>query len=61
MNLLRYVNIKQGTKSESRFSSGNTLPLTQLPFGMAGFAPQTNGGRKNWYYHPDDRAWRGCG
>lgn len=42
MNLLRYVNIKQGTKSESRFSSGNTLPLTQLPFGMAGFAPQTN-------------------
>lgn len=59
MNLLRYVNIKQGTKSERRFSSGNTLPLTQLPFGMAGFVPQTDGGRGNWYYHPDDRSLEG--
>ena len=52
------VNIKQGTKSDPRFSQGNTLPLVQRPFGMAAFAPQTerNG---SWYYHPDSRSIEG--
>ena len=38
---LDYVNIKQGTKSEFRYSNGNTLPLVQRPFGMAHVAVQT--------------------
>ena len=52
MKYIPYVNIKMGTKSHPRRSYGNTLPLTQLPFGMAGYAIQTDG-RSQWYYHPD--------
>ena len=41
MKYCDYVNIKQGSDSRHRFSNGNTLPLVQLPFGMAAFCPQT--------------------
>lgn len=59
MDYLKYVNIKQGTKSVSRFSNGNTLPLVQRPFGFASFAPQTDGSRRSWFYHPEDRSFEG--
>lgn len=59
MGYLNYVNVKQGTDSIRRFSNGNTLPLTQFPFGMAGFAPQTNNSVETWYYHPKDRCIEG--
>ena len=59
MHALDYVNIRQGTHSNNRFSCGNTLPLTQLPFAMAGFAPQTNGAAQPWFYHPDDHSLEG--
>lgn len=59
MDYLKYVNIKQGSKSVMRFSQGNTLPLVQLPFGFASFSPQTNTDRGAWYYHPDDRSFEG--
>lgn len=59
MDYLKYVNIKQGSKSVMRFSQGNTLPLVQRPFGFASFAPQTNTDRGSWYYHPDDRSVEG--
>ncbi len=59
MNYLKYVNIKQGTKSSNRFSNGNTLPLVQRPFGFTAFCPQTHSGRGNWYYHPDDLSFEG--
>ena len=59
MRYLDYVNVKQGTASERRFSHGNTLPLTTLPHGRTMFAPQTNGGRGNWFYHPSDRSFEG--
>ena len=59
MPYIPYVNIKQGTRSSSRYSSGNTLPLTQLPFGMNGFTLQTNSSRGSWFYHPDDRSAEG--
>ena len=54
MKYLPLVNIKQGTASRRRYSNGNTLPLTQLPFAMCGFAPQTSSA-EGWFYHPDDR------
>jgi predicted alpha-1,2-mannosidase len=54
MKYLNYVNIKQGTKSEFRYSRGNTLPLVQRPFGMAHLAVQTKGGNA-WWYDPDAR------
>lgn len=59
MDYLKYVNIKQGTKSVKRFSNGNTLPLVQRPFGFASFAPQTQSGRTTWFYHPEDRSFEG--
>ncbi|MDR0425605.1 MAG: GH92 family glycosyl hydrolase [Clostridiales bacterium] len=59
MGLLKFVNIKQGTDSQLRFSSGNTLPLTALPHSMAAFAPQTDSERGRWFYHPKDRSCEG--
>ncbi len=56
---LDYVNIKHGTDSVHRFSSGNTLPLTALPHAMAAFAPQTDERRGGWWYHPKDRSLEG--
>ena len=53
MSYIESVDIRQGTKSTPRYSNGNTLPLTQLPFGMASFVPQTNGGNGNWFYYPE--------
>ena len=58
MGYLKYVNICQGTKSVARYSRGNTLPLTQRPFGMISFAPQTKGGT-NWFFHPDEPSLEG--
>ena len=55
---LQYVNTKQGSASLHRYSNGNTLPLTQLPFGMAAFAPQTDAS-SSWYYHPSHRSLEG--
>ena len=52
MNYLPFVNVQMGTKSIPRRSYGNTLPLTQTPFGMASFCIQTDGGSK-WFYHPE--------
>ena len=59
MNNLKYVNIRHGTKSVPRYSNGNTLPLVQLPWGMAAFAVQTASDRGNWYFHPEDRSVEG--
>lgn len=59
MNYLKYVNIRQGTRSSRRFSNGNTLPLIQVPFGFASFSPQTETGRRTWFYHADDRSFEG--
>ncbi len=59
MKYTDYVNTKQGSKSTHRFSNGNTLPLVQLPFGMAAFCPQTSDGNLRWYYHPAHRSFEG--
>ena len=59
MKYCDFVNTKQGSKSVHRYSNGNTLPLVQLPFGMAAFAPQTVEGNVRWYYHPDSRSLEG--
>ena len=59
MNYLKFVNIKQGTKSVMRFSNGNTLPLVQRPFGFSSFAPQTSSHRGTWFYFPEDRSIEG--
>ncbi|MBQ3590708.1 MAG: GH92 family glycosyl hydrolase [Clostridia bacterium] len=59
MNYIPYVNIRMGTASVNRFSHGNTLPYTQLPWAMCGFMPQTDGGAGGWFFHADARAVEG--
>lgn len=73
MSYIKYVNIKNGTKSNFRYSNGNTLPLTQCPFGMLAAAPQTDGGDSRsdepsvrairggngWWFQPDARCIEG--
>ena len=59
MKYVDYVNVKQGTASERRFSHGNTLPLTALPHALAMFAPQTSSERGSWFYHPNDKGMEG--
>ncbi len=59
MNYCDFVNTKQGSASVHRFSNGNTLPLCQLPFGMAAFCPQTAENNYRWYFHPDNRSFEG--
>lgn len=59
MDYLHYVNIKQGTASEARFSTGNTLPLVCAPWGMNAFSVQTNGQDDRWFYHPAHRQIEG--
>ncbi|MBR0443516.1 MAG: GH92 family glycosyl hydrolase [Clostridia bacterium] len=53
MKYIPYVNIKMGTASISRFSCGNTLPLTQRPFGMAPFCLQSDASGNHWFFHPE--------
>lgn len=52
MKYIPYVNTRMGTKSVMRFSNGNTLPLTQAPFGMVSFCPQSDGSTR-WLFTPD--------
>ncbi len=59
MKYIPYVNIRMGTGSVPRFSHGNTLPYTQLPWAMAGFMPQTDGRAGGWFFHADARAVEG--
>ncbi len=59
MSYLPYVHITQGSRSTHRFSNGNTLPMTQLPFAMHAFVPQTQSDRGNWYFCPDDKTCEG--
>lgn len=59
INYLNYVNIKQGTKSEKRFSNGNTLPLVMRPFGMNSFTIQNEKNRDGWFYDPNSRSIEG--
>jgi predicted alpha-1,2-mannosidase len=55
--LLRYVNLLQGTDSHHGFSTGNTLPLVAIPFGMNHWSAQTAEGR--WFFSPHDRKLQG--
>jgi predicted alpha-1,2-mannosidase len=56
---LDLVNILQGTASTFLFSRGNTLPITAVPFGMAHWALESNGGTTPWFFHPGERRLEG--
>jgi len=54
---VRYVNPLQGTDSHHGFSTGNTLPLVAMPFGMNHWSPQTAEG--SWFFSPHARKLQG--
>lgn len=58
MNNYRYVNTRMGTQNGFRFSNGNVLPITAVPYGMASFTIQTE---KNgaWFYSPYSKSFEG--
>jgi predicted alpha-1,2-mannosidase len=52
------VNLLQGTRSTPEFSTGNTLPIAALPFGMAHWTLQSSDSNP-WFFHPDLRRIQG--
>jgi predicted alpha-1,2-mannosidase len=52
------VNLLQGTRSTPQYSTGNTLPIAALPFGMAHWTFQTSD-KDTWFFHPDLRRTQG--
>jgi predicted alpha-1,2-mannosidase len=50
VNLVKYVNTRQGTNTKYEFSYGNTYPATSLPFGMNTWTPQTGKNGDGWKY-----------
>lgn len=45
-----YVNTLVGTQSKYELSTGNTLPLVTMPWGMNGWTPQTGAMGDGWSY-----------
>ncbi len=59
MSELDYVFTGMGSLNDRRFSNGNVYPVTALPFGMANFTLQTDGGAGNWFYNPLAHSFEG--
>ena len=60
MNNYKYVNTRMGTQNDFRFSNGNVLPITAIPYGMASFTIQTEIGKKRgWFYSPYSKSFEG--
>ncbi|MBD5298272.1 MAG: glycoside hydrolase family 92 protein [Bacteroides sp.] len=48
-----YVNTLSGTQSKYELSTGNTLPIVTMPWGMNGWTPQTGKMGDGWVYTYD--------
>lgn len=60
MNNYKYVNTRMGTQNDFRFSNGNVLPITAIPYGMASFTIQTEIEKKRgWFYSPYSQSFEG--
>ena len=63
MNNYKYVNTRMGTQNSYRFSNGNVLPITAIPYGMASFTIQTEKTEINkktgWFYSPYAKSFEG--
>jgi len=57
--MLAYVDTRQGTDSVQHFSTGNTLPITNVPFGMNSYIPETHSAGGGWFFNPNHRAVEG--
>lgn len=59
MDHYSYVNVRMGTKNCKRYSNGNVLPITAVPYGMASFTVQTEIRDKWWFFDPDSHSFEG--
>lgn len=59
VNLVKYVNTRQGTNTKYEFSYGNTYPATALPFGMNTWTAQTGKNGDGWKYQYFEHTIRG--
>lgn len=59
MSNYKYVNTRMGTFNAKRFSNGNVLPITSVPYGMASFTIQTEGSGGSWFYSPYSKSFEG--
>lgn len=57
--LVNFVNPLMGTKSEFKFSNGNTYPAIAMPWGMNFWTPQTGKMGDGWIYNYDAYKIRG--
>ena len=48
-----------GTQNSKRFSNGNVLPITAIPYGMASFTLQTDGAGGKWFYSAHSKSFEG--
>lgn len=53
------IDTRIGTNNQHSFSRGNALPYTGVPFGMNYFAPQTDGSKGSWWFHPETETFQG--
>ena len=59
MSNYKYVNTRMGTENDIRFSNGNVLPVTAVPYGMASFTLQTKKSNGAWFYSPYSKSFEG--
>lgn len=57
--MLSYIDTRQGTDSTSSFSHGNTLPITNVPFGMNSYILETTTHNHTWFFNPRHRTVEG--
>ncbi|WP_261805986.1 GH92 family glycosyl hydrolase [Lapidilactobacillus luobeiensis] len=53
------IDTRQGTDNSYRFSHGNALPLTGVPFAMNYYTVQNDGSRGGWFFNPNDHRFEG--
>lgn len=59
VNLVKYVDTRQGTNTKYEFSYGNTYPAASLPFGMNTWTAQTGKNGDGWKYQYFEKKIRG--
>jgi len=57
--MLSYIDTRQGTDSVQHFSTGNTLPITNVPFGMHSYVPETLSSNGGWFFNPNHQVLEG--
>lgn len=57
--MLHDIDTRQGTDSSGSYSHGNTLPITNVPFGMNSYVLETTTKNGSWFFNPRHRTVEG--